>query len=80
MSIGKTPVLFILIAKEDFDMSEIYDTNPELELEMEGDERPADMEDRILTRGKDGKAIAVIVDDDPEPEENTEDANDAEDD
>jgi len=56
-------------------MKKYLDPEPNLELEREGDKRPDDMEDEILTLDENGKPVAVEVEDDPEPEEAEEPTN-----
>jgi hypothetical protein len=51
------------------------DLEPTLELECEGDIRPDDMADEILTLNDNGKPVVVEVKDDPEPEETEEPAD-----
>ena len=51
------------------------DLEPTLELEREGDTRPDDMADEILTLNENGKPVVVEVKDDPEPEETEEPAD-----
>lgn len=50
-------------------------TEHEVELEPELDDRPADMEDEILTLDARGHVLSVEVEDDPEPEETEEPTN-----
>ena len=49
--------------------------NPEIEFEAEGDTRPEDMADEILTLNENGKPVEVEVEDDPESEETEEPAD-----
>jgi len=56
-------------------MKKYLDPEPNLELEREGDKRPDDMEDEILTLDENGKPVVVEVEDDPEPEETEEPAD-----
>lgn len=56
-------------------MEKYPDIEPNLELEQEGDIRPADMADEILTLNENGKPVVVEVEDDLESEETEEPAD-----
>ena len=66
---------FCISEKEDLTIEKYPDLEPTLELEREGDTRPDDMADEILTLNENGKPIVVEVEDDPEPEETEEPAD-----